>query len=200
MIFLRYESFSQYLRQYPITSGLLAANLLFFVVVWLTGGTTTMNLIRWGALTPLNEWWTHLASMFLHGDIIHLLFNMFALFVFAPPLERLLKGMRYLTLYIASGLIGNLATLWAYGLKNQLFVSVGASGAVYGLFGCYLYLVLFHKTAMDEQSRKTVLMILGMGAVYSILIPQVNFYAHFGGLLGGFAVFALWIRLLAPRR
>jgi membrane associated rhomboid family serine protease len=91
------------------------------------------------AFTPaaaLSMPWTFITSVFMHGGIAHLFFNMFALFMFGPLLEQKIGSKRFLGLYLATGVIGNLGYLaYAYTMGNPLIPGVGASGAIYGLLG-----------------------------------------------------------------
>lgn len=189
MIFLRYESFRQYVRWYPVTTAILVLNVLFFAETAIMGDRSL--LMRYGALVhwaPFNtEVWRYVSSMFLHGGFDHLLFNMFAVFVFAPPLEYLLGGLKYAALYFGSGVIGNLASIL---LNEPGTVSVGASGAIYGIFGAYLYMIAFTRSMLDPASRKTVQVLLIMGIIYTLLFPRMNVYAHLGGLVGGVILFS----------
>ncbi|RCX21716.1 rhomboid protease GluP [Fontibacillus phaseoli] len=204
MIFIRYENWKSYLRYYPVTCLILAANLLMFLVVMFNGGSDNpYTQIKFGALIndPYyeGETWRLFASMFLHHDFGHLFSNCFAILVFAPPLERLLGHWRYALLYIGSGLIGNLISLEIYRQSTELHLSVGASGAVYGVYGAFLYIALLQRQLMDESSRKTLYSLLIVGVIFSVVVPQVNWMAHFGGLVGGFFLYGLIIRLLKPR-
>jgi rhomboid protease GluP len=194
MIFLRYESFREYIRFYPVTSIFLLLNIIMFILLSLDGGSTDIaTLIKYGAMTN-DPYFTEgyklyvrmLSAMFLHIGFQHLLFNCFALFVFAPPMERLLGSVKYALFYIGSGLIGN---LFSYMLHTDLFFGAGASGAIYGIYAAYLYLILFQKHILDMQSKKTVQVILVIGIVYTIIVPQVSLLGHLGGFLGGFALF-----------
>jgi rhomboid protease GluP len=135
------------------------------------------------------------ASIFLHRDFPHLLFNAFALFVFAAPMELLLGRMRYAVLFIFSGIIGNVCT----NFYAEPVSSLGASGAVYGVFGAYLFLALFRRRLMDDASRKTLYSMLIVGVIYSILVPGINLYAHVGGCIGGFVLTALYSKFLRGR-
>ncbi|GIQ68210.1 rhomboid family intramembrane serine protease [Xylanibacillus composti] len=198
MIFLRYESFRGFLKLYPVTSALISANLIMFILTMLNGGSTNPEtLYRFGALYPplmdgMSDMWRLVGAMFLHAGFDHLLFNMFALVVFAPPLERVFGSMRYGIFYFLCGIAGSVLSLTM--LANVL--SVGASGAIYGFYGAYLYLILFRKQALDPSSRKTIQIILGIGIVYSIIVPQVNIWGHLGGFIAGFLLFPSFIRRL----
>ncbi|SFE37044.1 Membrane associated serine protease, rhomboid family [Paenibacillus algorifonticola] len=213
MIFLRYESFRVYLRSYPVTSAIIALNMLFFIFVALNGGTTGgENLYRWGAFLTfhgdpygLEEPWRYVTSVFMHAGFQHLLFNMFALLVFAPPLERLLRSVKYGIFYLLCGLLGNLFSavitmLTEGGGGEFVHLSVGASGAIYGVYGAYLYLSLFRKAWLDDASRKTVYLILGAGIIYSIILPTIDLWAHVGGGIAGFLMYGLFDRAMVRRQ
>ncbi|MDU4696264.1 MULTISPECIES: rhomboid family intramembrane serine protease [Paenibacillus] len=204
MIFIRYENWKSYLRYYPVTCLLLAANIIMFIVLAANGGSTNrITLLRFGAMSDIEpfagESWRLFTSMFLHNGFDHLFSNSFAILVFAPPLERLLGWWRYGLLYLASGLVGNLISMGVYQLSPVPHISVGASGAVYGVYGAFLYIALLQRQRMDESSRKTLYSLLIIGVIYSVLVPQINLAAHLGGLVGGFFIYGLIIRLLKRR-
>lgn len=195
MIFLRYESFKGYLKAYPVTSILIALNVILFILQLATGGSDRGELtLAWLFYQDVNdpyglvEPWRYVTSMFLHGSVQHLLFNMFALMVFAPPLERLLGWWRYVLLYLLSGVIGNFVS--ALVITGTQF-SLGASGAIYGIYGAYLFIALLRKGMMDKGSEKTVYTILIFGVIYSFVSTGIDLWAHIGGALGGFLLYAL---------
>lgn len=202
MIFLRRETFRQYVRFYPVTTAILALIAILFIAMELAGSSTSYaTLIDFGAMYSYrgeaHEWWRYITSMFLHIGFQHLLFNAFALYVFAPPLERLLGPYYYAAFFLISGFIGNAFSMLFIGPS---FISAGASGAIYGIYAAYLYLAIFHKHVLDEGTRKTVTIIVVMGLISSVVIPNVNLYAHAGGLLGGFAYFAILTKRFTRRR
>jgi rhomboid protease GluP len=202
MIFLRYESFRGYLRLYPITSLVLALNLISFILDYVVGGARP--LLNYGAfiLEPadpygLLEPWRYVSSVFLHSNLTHLLYNSFSLLIFAPPLERLLGHFRYALFYLLCGVLGNAANViirLGTDIQDIQHVSIGASGAVYGIFGAYLFMALFRKHSMDEGSRKTVYSVLIFGLIYSVLSPRIDIWAHIGGGVAGFLLYDLFNR------
>jgi LmbE family N-acetylglucosaminyl deacetylase len=123
--------------------------------------------------------------MFLHIGITHLLFNNFALLVFAPPLERMMGSVRYLIFYLVSGIAGNAASQW---LHPGTYVGAGASGAIYGIFAAFLFVGLFTRNRLDSQSKQTIIYTLVSGLIFSVAIPNVDLYAHAGGFVGGFVL------------
>lgn len=204
MIFIRYENWKSYLRYYPVTCLILLANIVMFLVLTFNGGSTNSNtLLKYGAMTDLEEYagqsWRLLSSMFLHNGMTHLISNCFAILVFAPPLETYLGKWRYGLLYLGSGVVGNIISLQVYLQSDIYHVSVGASGAVYGVYGALLYIALLQRQLMDESSRKTLYSLLIVGVVFSVAVPRVNLIAHLGGLVGGFFIYGLIIRLLKRR-
>ncbi|CAH1215124.1 MULTISPECIES: rhomboid family intramembrane serine protease [unclassified Paenibacillus] len=204
MIFIRYENWRSYLKFFPLTSLLLLANVIMFIVLSFNGGSTDFRtLLEYGAVTNdpsfEGEWWRYITSIFMHSGFDHLFFNSFALIVFAPPMERLLGSLRYGVLYLASGVLGNVISVAWYNSANMLTISVGASGAIYGIYGAFLYVALFQRSMMDEASRKTLYTLLVFGIIFSIAMSGVNWMAHLGGLLSGFFIYGLMIRLWKPR-
>lgn len=207
MIFIRYENWRSYIKFYPVTSLLLLANLVMFIILTLSGGSTAFPVLyKFGAMISVSpereELWRYVASMFLHNGFSHLLFNSFGLLVFAPPLERLLGSWRYALLYVSAGIVGNLFSVagWSFGDPYVVIYSVGASGALYGVYGAFLYIALFQKHNMDDASRKTLYSLLVLGVLTSLANTQVNWLAHFGGAVAGFFIYGLIIRLTGLKR
>ena len=200
MIFIRYENWRNYLRFYPVTSLLLVVNLVMFLIVTFSGGREA--LLNYGALVSVppfsEESWRYFAALFLHNGFDHLLGNSFALLVLTPPLERILGSIRYLVLYLLSGLLGNVMAMAYYERIGEVTVAVGASGAIYGVYGALLYIALFQREKMDESSRKMLYTLLIMGAVFSFM-PNIGWMAHAGGMIGGFFIYGLMIRLFKRR-
>lgn len=205
MIFLRYESIKEYRQRYPATTILLilygVIHVAFEGWAWYADVSPDFLKQQWGAFVQSSEamvtpaYWQFFTANFLHHDWMHLLLNAFSLYVFAPPLERWLRAWRYVGLIVFSGIIGNVFTALFF---TEVY-SLGASGSVYGVLGAYVYILLFHRTMVDDASRKTVWVMLAIGAIYSIVVSNINVYAHLGGLLGGFVYIALYVMLNRKR-
>lgn len=191
MIFLRYESFREYVRLYPVVTAILAINVTI-VLLGSISNSLDAYIYNYGALTnhPLyiDDWWRYVTAIFIHHGFAHLLFNGFSLFLFGPYLERLLKRFKFIILYVGSGIIGNVISVL---LMSKLTISVGASGAIYGLFGAYLFMVVYRKRYIDAHSSRVVIIILAIGVIYSLIVPQINLFAHLGGFVGGFLIYPL---------
>lgn len=169
-----------------------------FAVELAGGGFTDIHLLKLGAITTdpnYPGWWRYMAALFLHASWQHILFNLFALFVFAPPLERIFGHVRYGLFYLITGVLGNLIAVW---MATGPWYAVGASTAIYGIYGAYLFICLFERERLDQSSRTTVYGILVTGLIYSFLFPNVGYWAHLGGLASGFALY--WLLGLAKSK
>ena len=174
-------------KKYMPTYIIIALNIIFYVCTSIIGGdfiTTGDLAIFWlgqvnFAIIYYGWYWQLFTSMFVHVSIVHLLGNMFFLFIFGLRAEELFSLKEYLFIYFLSGLTGNLLTL-LFGLD---MVSAGASGAIFGVFGaCIIYI----RRAIG-QSIITALMY----AFFLFMInigPGVNFLAHLGGLAVGLLI------------
>jgi rhomboid protease GluP len=192
-MFLRRESLTQYIREYPVTFGFILIQLLVLMAMEVYGSSKdSETLLRFGAMFDLPGLhpapWRYVAAIFVHIGWEHLLFNSFALYVFAAPLERLLGASRYAVFYLACGILGNVVSAW---LHADYFIGAGASGAIYGVYSAYLYMSIFRKDMIGFGTKQTVLPIIVIGFVYSIIMPNVDIYAHLGGFIGGLAITSL---------
>jgi membrane associated rhomboid family serine protease len=128
-----------------------------------------------GVLT--GEWYRMLTTAFLHAGIFHLMLNMLALWILGSSLEPILGRWRFTALYVLSALGGSVASLlWLEGGQT----TVGASGAVFGLFGA-----LFVVARRFNRDVTSVLVILGINAVIGFTVPGIDWRAHLGGLITG---------------
>ena len=147
-------------------------------------GSIFVNGALFGPLVADGEWWRLISAAFLHYGPFHLFMNMLVLYLFGPPLESLLGPARFLLLYIASGLAGSAGAL----LMNPEVATVGASGAIYGLFGAMLVL--------ERQGTYvfggSVIPLLVINLVITFAFPGISIGGHLGGLIGGaLAILAL---------
>ena len=138
------------------------------------------------------EWWRLLTAAFLHGSILHIAFNMYVLFALGPTLERALGHTRFIVLYLVAALGGSVAS---YTFSDPRTVSVGASGAIFGLMGAMI--VTGRRMKWDITQ---VLVLLGINVVIGFISPDVDWRAHFGGLVVGALVAAIFVWTPAPLR
>jgi rhomboid protease GluP len=117
---------------------------------------------------------------------------MFALLVFAPPLEYLLKTFKYIPFYLLCGVGGNLLSALVTNLQqDQYHSAIGASGAIYGVYGAFLFIALMRKSMLDVSSRKTVYIILAFGVIHSFFGAGIDLWGHIGGALAGFLLYGM---------
>lgn len=128
------------------------------------------------------QWWRIITSMFIHADFMHVLFNMFSLFLFGPELEKIAGKMRFLTIYFLAGIFGNVAT---FVLQAGNYASVGASGAIYGIFGAFAALVYYTRHTMP-QLKQVILPLVVISVIITFISPNINVTGHIGGLVTGF--------------
>ena len=131
------------------------------------------------------EWYRLLTAAFLHGSFLHIAFNMYVLFALGPTLERVLGHARFLILYLVAALGGSVAS---YTFSDPRTVSVGASGAIFGLMGALI--VAGRRLKWDITQ---VLVLLGINVVIGFLSPDVDWRAHFGGLVVGALVAGVFV-------
>jgi membrane associated rhomboid family serine protease len=175
-----------------VTKILVGLNVGLFVLQYLSNDRVTRDYAMWGFGVALNgEWYRLLTSAFLHASITHLLFNMVALWMVGGAVESRLGRWRYLTVYLVSALAGSVLS-YAVDSANQ--VSVGASGAVFGLFGAFA--VLAYRLRFDIAG------IIGIILVNAVIgfIPafNINWRAHLGGLVAGTVLTAVMV--YAPQK
>jgi membrane associated rhomboid family serine protease len=183
-----------------VTRILIGINVAVYVVMALTTrqfvSFDTPTVLHWGAafgiLTASGEWWRMLTAMFLHGGILHIAVNMWALRNLGYTAELFYGRRNFLIIYLLSGLAGSASTM----LWNPVRVSVGASGAIFGVAGALAALVYFKRLPVDRAVlRRDVGSIGGMIVINLFLgasIPIIDNSAHIGGLLAGtFLGFAL---------
>ncbi|MHA6259829.1 rhomboid family intramembrane serine protease [Sporosarcina sp. CAU 1771] len=185
-MFIRRESFSQYKKLYPVVSILLALNIFIFVLTILPfiGNKIYFSGMGINAYIAAGEWWRLFTPMFLHAGFMHILFNMFALFIFGPELERVAGKTRFLTIYLLSGIFGNVAVFF---LEDLNYAHVGASGAIFGIFGAFGALVYYTKNVLPEL-RQIIIPIIIISVVMTFLQPGINILAHLIGLVVGFLI------------
>ncbi|MBX0333720.1 rhomboid family intramembrane serine protease [Pontibacter sp. HSC-14F20] len=180
-------------RHYFVTPILVNTNIVIFVLLALAGmhvlspeGEDLVNAgANFGPYTLTGEPWRLFTSMFLHIGIIHLLVNMYALVSIGGALEPLVGRKQFITAYILCGLAGSLASLW----WDQQRISAGASGAIFGMFGMFMTMVLLEQRMTWAEKKGMVFNMLGVIALNLVfgLKGGIDNAAHTGGLLLGIA-------------
>ena len=134
---------------------------------------------------PYLELFRLISSIFLHGVIIHLLCNMYSLYVIGPQLESFFGKTKFIVIYILSGVIGNLLSMTF--LQDNV-VSVGASGAIFGLLGALLYFGYHYRVYLSGVIRSQIIPLILLNLTIGFLSAGINNVAHIGGLIGGILI------------
>lgn len=147
--------------------------------------------VEWVSGVSDGAYWQLVTSMFAHVEIWHIAFNMFALYALGPQLELVLGRVRFLALYLLSGLAGSALVYW---LSDEASATLGASGAIFGLMGALL--VVAFKVGGNVQS---ILTWIGINVVITVVGSSfISWQGHLGGFLGGLAIAGALV--YAPRR
>jgi rhomboid protease GluP len=178
---------------YFITPIIMNLNILVFILMVVAGlgfiSFKSADLLAWGGnfkpSTTSGEWWRLLTSTFLHGGVMHLLANMCGLLFAGVFLEPKLGKTKYAIVYIVTGLLASATSLW----WHQNTVSVGASGAIFGLYGVFLALLL--TKVFPKEFSKAFLTSTLVFVGYNLLAGLrggIDNAAHIGGLVSGFVI------------
>lgn len=183
------------------TTVLIVVNISMFVVELATGavggvlsGGSAQSLFNLGALQPItiagrHEYWRLFTAMFLHAGFLHIMFNMYALYLFGYAIESALGTRRFLTIYFVAGLLASVAS---YVFSDPGSLGVGASGAIFGLLGAWVaYNARRRQTAFGAANLRGALMLIGLNLLLGFSIPNIDNFAHLGGLAAGLATGAL---------
>lgn len=184
------------LLTYVLLGMLVAVYLLMILAAGsITNSESVSFLVKWGAklgtyIVDRGEWWRLITATFLHGSILHIAFNGYALYVVGSDTEVFFGRARFLAIYAVSGLGGSLASL-AFEPLNV--AGVGASGAIFGVIGALAVYFGLHRKLFGDMGRKQFQRIMLVIAInlafgFSAAIFNVDNYAHLGGLLTGAAV------------
>lgn len=170
--------------------GVIVAAFLLEILIGGAGsiaGPSARSLLRLGALQPYliagGEWWRLLTSMFLHAGLLHIVFNGYALLMFGSMVENLYGTRRFLILFLVTGLLAGVTT-YAFGPLNS--VGVGASGAIFGIFGAFIAYNLRRRSSVQSMAAlRWAFTMLLLNAFLAFSFRAIDWRAHLGGLVAG---------------
>lgn len=166
-----------------VTNILIIVNVLVYIFMAAStneiSGFDSPTLMEWGALTKASPWWTAVTSMFLHANLIHILFNMIALKSFGTFTE-IIFGKSFLPIYLVSGLGASLGVLIFSGAN---VATVGASGAICGLMGATFVMYMWASRTTKVDMSPLLINMAIMGGLS--LLPGISASAHFNGFAAG---------------
>lgn len=170
-----------------ITYTLMAVTIAVYLLQMLGPKVMGESIIAWwgmknNAAIEAGQWWRLFTPMFLHGSIFHIGFNMYALYVLGPGLERFYGSWRFLLLYIVAGFAGNV-----FSFILSPYNSLGASTAIFGLLGAQGVFLYQHRDLFGDAARRSLANIIFIAAVNLVigLSPGIDNWGHIGGLIGG---------------
>lgn len=175
-----------------VTKTIIGVNVAVFLLELLVG--MGVVVADWGmspvAISMDGQWWRLLTAAFLHAGLLHIAFNMYVLWVIGPTLESIFGHVRFVVLYLLAALGGSVASYLISPLQS---ISVGASGAIFGLMAALIVAGRHLK-----QNVTQVVVLLGINIVIGFLVPNLDWRAHLGGAAVGALIAA--IMAYAPRK
>ena len=166
-----------------ITYILMALCIIMFIISG--GGYSTEKLLifgaNWGMLVKAGQYYRLVTCMFLHAGIMHIVLNMYSLYIVGPRVEDFFGKWKYLLIYFISGIS---ASLLSVGLNGDV-IAVGASGAIFGLFGALLYFGYSYRGYIGTIVKSQILPVVMYNLIIGFFIPGIDIWGHVGGLIGG---------------
>ena len=170
-----------------MTKIMMALCIVVFALTYILGkgSEDPITLVMFGAnyapLVKSGQIWRLLTSMFLHAGFLHLAINMYALYMLGSQVENYIGKLKFTGIYLVSGIIGSLMSVL---FTNN--ISVGASGAIFGLAGALLYFGFHFRLYLSNALKNQILPIVIINLALGFLIPGIDVAAHIGGLIGGY--------------
>lgn len=178
----------------------IVINIAVFFITEILGDTEdTEFMLRAGAMFPYNvtelgEWWRIITANYLHFGFEHLINNMVVLGASGMVLEQAMGKVKFSILYIASGIGGSILSLIMMLKTNDIAVAAGASGAVFGIFGGLLWVVIANRGRYKDLNGRGVIFMIALALYYGISSTGVDNWGHVGGLLTGIVIAVLLYR------
>ncbi len=187
-------------RATPVSVGIIAVTAAVFLLTLGSGVRRFEILVDWAQINALvadGEVWRVFSAGFLHEGLLHIGFNMYAVWLFGPRLEREAGSVPFATLYFASMAAGGAAY---FALGPDTSIAVGASGAVFGLFGVWLAATYrIRHTPFGDAIFRQLVVLLGINLALPLILPRIAWQAHLGGLAAGAVIGWLWSQLAAGK-
>lgn len=186
-----------------VTITLVIINIMVFVIMELIGDTeNTVFMMKTGAVWPPfildGQYWRLITSNFMHFGFEHIMNNMLVLACAGPILEKALGHIRYLILYLFAGIGGSVLSFLQMLYSGTYAVAAGASGAIFGIIGALLWIVIRHKGRYETLTGKGLLFMIVISLYYGISSGEVDNWGHIGGVVMGFLLSVIFYR--KPRK
>lgn len=176
-------------KQPIVTYIIMAICIILFILMELSGGSTnSQTLLKYGAnldvLVKNGEYYRLFTCIFLHIGIMHLLCNMYSLYIIGREVENLFGKIKYIIIFILSGIFGSIMSL----AFTHNTISAGASGAIFGLLGALLYFGMHYRTYLGEAIKRSIIPIIVVNLIIGFFAEGIDLAVHIGGLVGGVLV------------
>ena len=166
-------------KKIVVTYALMAICTLIYILQIFFPSLTALGAVN-GTLVRNGQVYRLITSMFMHGSIWHLLCNMYSLYVIGCATENYFGKKKFLLIYLVSGIIGSMFSC----IFNTGW-SLGASGAIFGLMGALCYFGYYYRLYMGKALYNEIIPVIVLNLALSIIVSNIDFYAHIGGLIGG---------------
>lgn len=166
-----------------ITYWLIAVNVILYVIPILFGQYNDLinNYSVWGPAIREGQYYRLLTGIFLHGGILHLLFNCYALYVIGSQVENFLGRIKFAIIYLVAGISGALFSV----IFGGNFASIGASGAIFGLMGALVYFGYHYRVYLGTVIKSQIIPLIVLNLLLGFCMSGIDNFAHIGGLIGG---------------
>ncbi len=170
-----------------ITYALIVLNIMvyLFMVLYDIDGNYFYALANNYEFVQSGQIYRLITSMFLHSDIIHIACNMYALYILGPIVERYYGKTKFLFIYMLSGILGS---VFSAAFMSADTISMGASGAIFGLLGSIAYFTYYYRATLQGLLRSQILPVIILNLALGFMIPGIDISGHIGGLLGGILI------------
>ena len=189
-----------WIKTSKVTLAMVLVNcVVYFILEWMGNTEDAEFMYHCGAMFPPaiqenGEYWRLFTSNFMHFGFMHLFNNMIMLVAAGRILEEALGMWKYLVLYVGAGISGSVLS-YLYMIKTGDYaVSAGASGAIFGIVGGLLWVVLYHKGKYQSLTRQGMFVMIALCMYYGISTANVDNWGHLGGLLSGFVLAMIFYR------
>ena len=168
-----------------LTYILMAINVAIYALTIIYGDSLYNMFANHGGMVASGQIYRLVTSMFLHGDIFHIGFNMYALYVLGPQVERYYGSLRFGIIYFLGGLLGS---IFSCVFMNDMTISFGGSGAIFALAGSVAYFTYHYRATLQGFLRSSIIPTLILNLCLGFMIPGIDFMCHIGGLIGGILI------------
>jgi rhomboid protease GluP len=182
----------------PINTLIIGINIIVYVLMYHTNLLATWNyddgVLRWTSIIKKHEYYRLLTAMFMHANIDHLANNMLVLLFIGDNVERVAGKVQFFLIYFGSGIVAGITSISYNMMINDMAGSIGASGAIFGVVGAMLYILIVNKGRVEEIGGLQIVLFIIFSLYGGIQSVQIDEAAHIGGFLAGIVLAVLLYR------